>query len=186
MKLTNHIKTRYTERIAGRDTTLDINTYLAQNEEKIEKDILTMIDHSEVIFSGQTSSDKDPVKVRLSGSWVIITDEAEETAITLYKVDFGLGEQFNKLYISNWLEKLRGDLAILNEKKAEAGEDISAYKKAIKSNEGLISEYESLIKSLKTDIKSYQDIITNKKAEWSNYEIAVRRDIEALTKRREF
>lgn len=186
MNLTNHIKTRYAERIAGRDTTIDINTYIAQNEEKIENDINKMIDHSEIIYSGMTGINKDNVNVRLSGSWIIITDQFDKIAITLYKVDFGIDEDFNKQYVTRRLEMLRDDMAKLDEAKKTSAEEINAYKTAMKSNEGLVSEYEALIRALKADNKAYQEIIDNKRAEWAHLEMEVRRDIEAFTKRREF
>ena len=184
--VTNHIKTRYAERIAGRDKTIDINTYVAQNVEKIEKDIQTMVEHSEVIYAGQTAFNKDPVTIRLSGTWIILLDQADRTAITLYKVDFGLGEEFNKLYIREWLNKLNGDQEVLAKKKAESIEEIKAYKTAIKENDNLIEEYKKLINSLEKDNSGYRIIIDNKMAEYSDLEMAVRRDLDALTKRREF
>lgn len=186
MNLTNHIKSRYAERIAGRDSTIDVNTYVAQNSEKIETDILKMIDYSEIIYSGMTSSNKDPVNVRLCGTWLIITDVTDRTAITLYKVDFGIGEEFNKLYVKEWLAKLKADQDILKARKKQASEEIDAYKSAISANEKLINEYKGLMKSLETDNASYQEIIENKQAEYSDIQYQIRRDIEALTKRREF
>lgn len=187
MTITNHIKLRYAERIARRDTKIDINTYVAQNEEKIEKDISTMIDHSEIIYTGiTTSTNKDVVNVRLSGTWVIIMDQSDRTAITLYKVDFGLGEEFNKTYVSEWLKKLSTDKDILAERESKTAEEIGAYKQAILDNQVLIDEYKALAKQLSKSNEAYQEIIDNKRAEFANLQMDVRRDIEALTRRREF
>ena len=40
MAITKHAMTRYAERIAGRDELIDINIYIAQNEDKIIDDII--------------------------------------------------------------------------------------------------------------------------------------------------
>lgn len=186
MELTKHIKERYAERMAGRDTTIDINTYIAQNEEKIERDIGKLIEHSTIIYQGICSSGKEAVTVRLSGTWVIITDQADRIAITLYKVDFGLTEDFNKSYIEAWLSKLNEDLAELADRKNKSKEEVEAYKKAIKDNEALISECEGTIRRLKKDNVYYDEIIKGKSAEYFSIELKVRSDIDALTRRREF
>lgn len=186
MELTNHIKSRYAERMAGRDSTIDINTYVAQNEEKIEKDIGKLIEHSDIIYMGVCSSGKDPVIVRLSGTWVIIMDQSDRKAITLYKIELGLGEAFNKSYVEQHLTRLNADKAELEEAKKKNKEEVDAYKEGIKSNESLIDEYEGIIKRLKNDNKYYEEIIKGKSAEYAGLEIRVRTDIDALTKRREF
>lgn len=186
MELTQHIKERYAERMAGRDSAIDINTYIAQNGEKIERDIEKLIEHSEVIFKGVTTTGKPPVTVRLSGTWVIITDQSDRVVITLYKVDFGLTEDLNKDYVKGWLEKLNQDMKELADRKAQSKEEVEAYKKAIKDNEALIKECEDTVKRLKKDNFLYDEIIKGKNAEYFDIELRIRGDIEALTKRREF
>lgn len=52
MAITKHAMTRYAERIAGRDELIDINIYIAQNEDKIIDDINKMCEHSELIYTG--------------------------------------------------------------------------------------------------------------------------------------
>lgn len=187
MELTQHIKERYAERMAGRDSKIDVNTYVAQNSDKIERDIDKLLEHSEVIFRGVTSSGKAPVTVRLSGTWVIITDQNDRVVITLYKVDLGLTEEFNKDYIKAWLDKLNQDMKDLSDRKAKNKDEVEAYKKAIKDNEELMAECEATIKRLKKDNMHYDEIIKGKTAEYFDAELRVRNDIEALTtKRREF
>ena len=186
MELTNHIKERYAERMAGRDTTIDINTYIAQNAEKIEKDISKLLEHSEIIYTGICSNGKEPVNVRLSGTWVIITDVSDRTAITLYKIELGLDEEFNKAYVERYLTRLNSDKKELEEAKTKVKEEVDAYKEGIKANEGLIEEYENLVRRLKNDNKYYEEIVKGKSAEYAGLEIRVRRDIDALTRRINF
>lgn len=186
MELTNHIKLRYAERMAGRDSAIDINTYVAQNDEKIGKDLSKLIEHSEVIYAGICSSGKDPVVVRLSGTWVIIMDQSDRVAITLYKIDLGPDEELNKNYISMWLEKLDADMKELSERKDKVKEEVEAYKTAIEENTKLITEYRALAKRLESDNLYYEGIIKGKSAEYSDVEFRVRGDIDALTRRISF
>ena len=186
MELTKHVKERYAERMAGRDKTIDINTYVAQNEEKIEKDLTKLIEHSSVIYSGVCSSGKAPVTVRVSGTWVIVMDQNDRIVITLYKIDLGPNEELNKMYVDQWLEKLATDVKDLEERKTKSREEVDAYKKAIEDNTSLISEYEAIVKRLKNDNKYYEEIIKGKTAEWFDAEMLVRNDIDALTRRISF
>ncbi len=107
MAITKHAMTRYAERIAGRDELIDINIYIAQNEDKIIDDINKMCEHSELIYTGKVGNrDNNPVNVYLSGTWIILTDLTESKVITLYKVELYVGEEFNKQFIQKNLDKL--------------------------------------------------------------------------------
>ena len=177
MAITKHAMTRYAERIAGRDELIDINIYIAQNEDKIIDDINKMCEHSELIYTGKVGNrDNNPVNVYLSGTWIILTDLTE-----LY-----VGEEFNKQFIQKNLDKLAEDKKILEAKRAEIAEEKSAYLEIIKSNEDLINEYRGTIKMLERNNTDYKDAIESMDARCSKAELAVKRDIEALVMRREF
>lgn len=187
MELTNHAKIRYAERLAGRDTTIDINTYVAQNQPKIEEDLLKMYDRSELIFSGIVGTNKkDPVNVRLTGTWCMILNDTDEVLITIYKIDFGVGEDFNKSFIERCMAKLKEDKAALKEAERAAREEVKVYKETIKDNEDLINEYKSMINNLESLNRDYKDVIANKHAEYSGLVAAVRSDVECLIGRKEF
>ena len=176
MAITKHAMTRYAERIAGRDELIDINIYIAQNEDKIIDDINKMCEHSELIYTGKVGNrDNNPVNVYLSGTWIILTDLTESKVITLYKVELYVGEEFNKQFKK-----------ILEAKRAEIAEEKSAYLEIIKSNEDLINEYRGTIKMLERNNTDYKDAIESMDARCSKAELAVKRDIEALVMRREF
>lgn len=187
MVITKHAMTRYAERIAGRDELIDINIYIAQNEDKIIDDINKMCEHSELIYTGKVGNrDNNPVNVYLSGTWIILTDLTESKVITLYKVELYVGEEFNKQFIQKNLDKLAEDKKILEAKRAEIAEEKSAYQEIIKSNEDLINEYRGTIKMLERNNADYKDAIESMDARCSKAELAVKRDIEALVMRREF
>lgn len=53
MELTRHSKERYAERIMGKDSAVDINSYIVANEEKIRTDIENMVTYGTMIFKGK-------------------------------------------------------------------------------------------------------------------------------------
>lgn len=187
MNVTNHAMTRYAERIAGRDALIDINIYASQNKDKIVEDINKMCEHSEFIYSGRVGNrDNNAVNVYLSGTWVILTDLNNSKVITLYKVDFNVGEEFNKQFINKILEKLTHDKEILENKKAEVAEEKAAYEQIIKDNKETINEYRGIIKMLERSNDDYADVIKGIESQYAAAELAVKRDVEDLVMRKEF
>lgn len=86
MELTRHSKERYAERIMGKDSAVDINSYIVANEEKIRTDIENMVTYGTLIFKGKPLdyNEKQPVRVYLSGTWIVIwmTGEIESSLYT--------------------------------------------------------------------------------------------------------
>ncbi len=187
MNITNHAMTRYAERIAGRDALIDINIYISQNKDKIVDDINKMCEHSEFIYSGRVGNrDNNAVNVYLSGTWVILTDLNNSKVITLYKVEFNVGEEFNKQFINKILEKLTHDKEVLEAKKAEVADEKAAYEQIIKDNKEVINEYRGIIKRLERNNDDYEDVIKGIEAQYAAAELAVKRDVEDLVMRKEF
>lgn len=187
MVVTKHAMSRYAERIAGKDELIDINIYIAQNEDKIVEDINKMCEHSELIYTGKVGNrDNNPVNVYLSGTWILLTDLTETKVITLYKVEFNVGEDFNKQFIQKILDKLAEDKKILEEKRAEINTEKSAYEQIIKDNEDMINEYRGTIKMLERNNADYRDAIESMNARCVAAELAVKRDIESLVMKKEF
>lgn len=184
LAITQHAMTRYAERIAGRDELIDINIYVAQNEEKITEDINKMCEHSEFIYSGMVGNRRDrsngAVNVYLSGTWVILTDTSNTRVITLYKVEFNVGEDFNKQFIQRILEKLEEDKKVLNEQKEKIAAEKTAYENIIKDNEDMINEYRGTIKMLEKNNEDYRSVIESMSAGYEAAELAVKRDVESL------
>ena len=187
MVITKHAMSRYAERIAGRDELIDINIYIAQNEDKIVEDINKMCEHSELIYTGKVGNrDNNPVNVYLSGTWILLTDLTETKVITLYKVEFNVGEDFNKQFIQKILDKLAEDKKVLEEKRAEINTEKSAYEQIIKDNEDMINEYRGTIKMLERNNADYREAIESMNARCVAAELAVKRDIESLVMKKEF
>jgi hypothetical protein len=180
INISNHAAMRYAERIADRDSLVDINIYVQQNLEKIEEDINTMLKHSELIYRGKTGKDKGITDVYLSGTWVILVDTAKNKVITLYKVDFGVGEDFNKQYIQRVLERMNKHKQELEDKKEQIATQRNDYLTIIKENEIQIAEYRTAIKNLEKINIDYKEIVEDMDAECSHLEFAVRHDVEDL------
>ena len=187
MNITNHAMVRYAERIAGRDELIDINIYISQNKDKIVEDINKMCEYSEFIYSGRVGNrDNNAVNVYLSGTWVILTDLNNSRVITLYKVEFNIGEEFNKQFINKILEKLEYDKKILEDQKSKVAEEKAAYEKIIKDNIDIINEYRGIIKRLERNNNDYEEVIKNIESEYAVAELAVKKDVENLVMKREF
>jgi len=54
-KISSHAKTRYAERIVGKETTYDINKFIIEHENKIQTDICKMIEYGELLYTGKQS-----------------------------------------------------------------------------------------------------------------------------------
>lgn len=187
MSITKHAMSRYAERIAGRDELIDINIYVAQNEEKIIEDINKMCEHSDFIYSGKVGNrDNNAVNVYLSGTWVILTDLNNSKVITLYKVEFNVGEEFNKQFISRIIEKLDADKKVLEEQRGKIQEEKEAYERIVKDNEDQINEYRGIIKMLERNNADYKSVIEDLDSRCVAAELAVKKDIETLVMKREF
>lgn len=140
-----------------------------------------MLDRAELIYKGRVGSkDKNSVDVYLSGTWIILADASKNKVITLYKVDFNVGEDFNKQYIQRMLKKLEVHKNELKKKKDQIATQRSDYLKIIQENESQMNEFRASIRNLEKLNADYKEIIDTMDAECSFFEQAVRQDIEDL------
>lgn len=182
--ISNHASMRYAERIADKDGLNDINVYVQRNLEKIENDINIMLDHSEHIYHGRIGQkEKDAIDVYLSGTWIILVDMSRRKVITLYKVDFRLGEEFNKEFISRVLERMAEHKRTLDAKREEISELRNTYLEIVKDNESQIVEYRTAINNLKKINTDYKEIVEKMDAECGLAELAVKQDVETLMRK---
>lgn len=185
--ITNHAATRYAERIADKETVLDATAYVVKNKEKIENDINTMIEHSRHLYYGKVGTrDNTNVDVYLSGTWVILVDPRTSKVITLFKIDFGVGEDFNKQFVQKVLDKIEEHQKILEEKKKQVEEEKVAYINIVKDNEAQIAEYRAIIKRLENANRDYQEVIDNIDSQCAAAALAIKRDVENLVMKKEF
>lgn len=158
-----HAKQRYSERIMGKEDT-DVARFITLNEDKIKTDINKLIQYGELIYSGKQSQ-KDGkgnmVDVFLKDCWVVIADSRIKNVITLYKIDLGLDDEFNKTYISKMMEKLNANKEVLESVQQQVQTESNTYKEMINDAETQIKEYRSMIKNLEELCNGYRTVIDN-------------------------
>ena len=162
--ISKHAKERYAERIMGKDSTIEINTFLVQNEDKIINDINKMIQYGELIYTGkQTQKDNRTysVEVYLNGLWVIIIDIKTKNVITLYKIDLGVDDEFNQEYVNCMMDKFNAAKENLEVITSKIDKENDSYKTMIEQNIEQINEYKSYIKNLEELNVGYKTIIDN-------------------------
>lgn len=176
-KISAHAETRYAERIMDKDSKNDINRFIVENREKIKTDINKMIEYGSLLYTGKQSH-KDGkgniVDVFLKDTWIVIADSKARNVITLYKIDLGLDDEFNKLYISKMMEKLNQSREMFESVRLQVQTESNMYKEMIEDSENQIKEYKSMIKNLEELCSGYRAIIDNNhvKISQSNKEMA--------------
>ena len=158
--ITKHAKERYAERIMGRDNPTDIARFLNENDKKVTGDLQKMVKYGKKVYVGQNR--KDPAKtdeVYLNDTWIVVADEASSTIITVFKIDLGVGEEFNKEYVEKLYLKLQSATEEYEQAKKNIDESRSVYLDNIRANELSIKTYKDQIKNLEKQNDAYRDIL---------------------------
>lgn len=159
-----HAKQRYAERIMGKENEIDVNRFITLNEEKIKTDIHKLIHYGELIYTGKQSQ-KDGkgnvIDVYLKDCWVVLVDNRAKNVVTLYKIDLGLDEEFNKAYVSKMLEKLNSYKEVLENTKQQVQAESNMYREMLADAETQIKEYRTMIKNLEELSVGYKTIVDN-------------------------
>lgn len=158
-----HAKQRYAERIMGKENS-DVNRFIALNEDKIKTDIHKLIHYGELIYTGKQSQ-KDGrgnvIDVYIKDCWVVLVDSRAKNVITLYKIDLGLDDEFNKAYVSKMVEKLNANKEVLESVQQQVQTESNTYREMITDAEVQIKEYRSMIKNLEELCSAYKAVIDN-------------------------
>lgn len=181
--LTQHVKERYAERIMGRDNKIDVQTFIAQHEDKIYEDIEKMIDYGVVIYEGQQVRSKDTkiCKYILRNDWLVVVNPQDKRVVTLYKIDLGAGDEFNKTYIKVMLDRLDVVKEQTTEKIAVLKELETSYSSAIEENDALIEDYKKKIKSLENQNESLKNLLQEEQCNIAIAEEDIRDIISIMT-----
>jgi len=172
-----HCKTRYAERIMGKEEKSDAARFVSLNGDKIEADINKMIEYGNCIYSGRQSQ-KDGkgkvIDVYVQDTWVLLVDGREKVVVTLYKIDLGLGDEFNNTYVTKMLDKLNSTKVTLEDVQRQVQEESDMYRKMIDEADAQIKEKRSEIKNLEELSAAYKVIINNNcvKAAQANKDVA--------------
>lgn len=188
-KISNHAKQRYAERIMGKDDAGDINRFIIGNEEKIKTDIHKLIYYGQSIYSGKQSQKDGKGKVLdvyLKDCWVVLVDNSNNVVVTLYKIDLGLDDEFNKAYISKMIEKLNKHKESLENTRSQVQGESNMYREMINNAETQIKEYKSAIKNLEELCSAYQTIINNNDVKMLQANREVAEVVNTLVGKKEF
>ena len=186
--VSKHAAERYAERLMDKEG-LSINSFVTLHREKINTDINKLIQYGQFIYSGkQTQKDGkvNNVDVFLKDCWVVIADNKTKNVITLYKIDLGLGDEFNKLYVSKMMEKLMTYKVDLENTQREVQEESDTYRRMINDAETQIKEYRGMIKNLEELCVAYKTIIDNNVVKLSQANKNVTETINTLINKKEF
>ena len=186
--ISNHAKQRYAERIMGKED-IDVNRFVTLNEEKIKTDINKLIQYGEMIYSGKQSQRDNKgnvIDVYLKDCWVVLVDNRSKNVVTLYKIDLGLDDEFNKTYVSKMMEKLNSCKEVLEEVKLQNYNELNMYTEMIKDAETQIKEYRGMIKNLEELCVGYKTIIDNNCVKVSQANRDVAEVLNTLIGKKEF
>ena len=188
-KISGHCEQRYAERIMEKDNKNDVNRFIVENKEKIKNDINKMIEFGEMIFAGQQSQKDGKGKVLnvfLNDCWVVLVDIKAELVVTLYKIDLGLDDEFNRTYISKMMDKLNESKRVLEDVMLQTKTETNMYRTMIDEAETQIKEYKAMIKNLEELCNGYTTIIGNNHVKVSQANRNVADTLNALIGKREF
>lgn len=191
--ITQHCKERYAERIMDKNERNDIAVYVARNQEKIENDINTMMQYSELLYTGylrdrsdEAIREKKEVRVYLCGTWVLLADKLNNKIITLYKIDLKVGEDFNKQFVAAKKVAIDEARAKVNEVAESYCQFRNQYRDIIQECESKIAEHNNAIKKLTCQKNAYQALIDNSDIEVKEANEALKTQIMELVCKREF
>jgi hypothetical protein len=158
-----HAVQRYVERVIGKDSALEINTYIAEHGDKIRSDLNKMIKYGTEFYRGKNPKPNklncNDVILMNNGSWVLVVS-LDNNLITLFKVDLGVDdEELNKAYVSKLIDRYQSAKSeqqrVFEEKKLE----IEKYNAEIKENDALIQVRQNEIATLQKMNTDYKDLI---------------------------
>lgn len=179
---------RYAERVMGKED-IDINRFITLNEDKIKTDINKLISYGNLIYQGKQSQ-KDGkgkvVDVYLRDCWVVLVDGKDKVVITLYKIDLGLDEEFNKAYVSKMLEKLNTYKEVLENTKQQVQAESNMYREMLADTETQIKECRAMIKNLEELSVGYKTIVDNNNVKVAQANKDVADVVNTLIGKREF
>lgn len=162
LTFTKHARERYAERIMHRDNTRDINVFVAENTEKIEKDIKNMVLYGEEIYTGKPSFN-NPKQHNcvyiLNDLWIVVIDAYDDKVITLYRIDLGAGEDFDIAFKRRLLDKINEAKKIAEETRSQIEAESDQYMAIIKDNTEMIAELRKKIKNLESINEAYSSTI---------------------------
>lgn len=161
--ISKHAKERYAERCRDKDTTLEVQAYVAAHEERIIDEVNQMIQRGKLIYSGKQKGNKgdSTLEVYITGLWIILADQQYKNVITIYKVNMGCGEDLDRLYMDRMLEKLELARSRYESTLEEVDAQNEEYRELIEDGNAQIREYRTNIRNLEEMCEGYSMVINS-------------------------
>lgn len=151
IEFTQHVLERYVERTMNK-TGNEVKQFLAQNEEQVKQQILKLYQYSEPFWYGKNKEHNYTYFRINKNGWLIVIDKNKTKLITLYKIDLGLGEEFNKQYITAMTETVK-------EQSQEIENCREDYQNTVSDNNNVIEGLKSQNSIMQAQIKANNDTI---------------------------
>lgn len=163
ISISKHASQRYCERIMQKSTPSEIAEFVTNQSDKIKQDILAMIQYGKLVYSGKSINicANSIVDVYLNGTWVILVGHDTHKVITLYSIDLGLGQEFNKDYVDRLSSKLEDAKVYKSNIETELTIQKDMYTGLIRENDTTIAMYRKTIKELENQNSNYKELINS-------------------------
>lgn len=162
--ITRHAQERYAERILNKRDKVEVNRYVTLNTSKINIDINKMITYGECVYTGKNPrKDKFGGTTQLSiyktGAWVVLVNPDNLSVITLFKIDLGLDDEINTLYVDKLMNKFLATQKELEDTRVEVLTENDRLRNEIEDINTRIALYRSYIKKYEDAVAGYKAIM---------------------------
>lgn len=173
----------------GKDNARDINVFVTEHTEKIEKDITKMIESGEELYIGKPSFN-NPKQHNciyvIKDFWIIVIDATDNKVVTLYEIDLGAGDDIDKAFRDRLLDRIHSAKEVVENTKSQIDEEMKSYKAIISDNMDMISDLRRQIKNLEAINEGYQEAIDAATKRKAMAEDAVKKHVATLVGRKTF
>lgn len=177
MQITKHAMERYVERTMGK-VNGEASVYIAQNEDKIKEQIQKLFDSASLLYEGRLKDHGCAQSLLNKNGWALVYDANGDSLITIYKVDCGLDDEFNQLYVDKYRSKILDmlkQLEIMSFDQLQKSEEIA---QQIHSNDENISRLKAKIATLEKENRVNTELMQVGKEKTNQFEKDIKTEIE--------
>ena len=165
----------------------DVALFIREHDDKIQRDLEKMVTYGVPIYSGRSTKDpKRNTVVFLNDMWVVIFDPDSATVITLFRIDLGVGDETNELFVQNAMQKIEKARGAYEDAVKTSQGNTLMYQEMIEHNDETIARYRKLIKELEQKTTACREMLQSINADVSIAEENLREAVETLIGRQHF
>lgn len=177
MQISKHAIERYVQRTMDK-TGIDEKIYIVQNESTIKERIEKLFDSTTLLYEGRLREYGYAQTLINKNGWVLIYDAKQDNLITVYKVDLGLDDEFNQVYVDKYRSKILSMNNEFNLKNQKLQTDQNETNQQISNNKQTISQLEQQIAILKKENGIYEEQIQLARDKVNLFEKDIKSEIE--------